>query len=32
MHFIGQHSDKILAGCGYSTEEIMALRQRGVVP
>ena len=27
----GQHSDEILADCGYSAEEIMALRQRGVV-
>jgi crotonobetainyl-CoA:carnitine CoA-transferase CaiB-like acyl-CoA transferase len=27
----GQHSDEILAGCGYSAEEIAALRQRGVV-
>ena len=28
----GQHSDEILAGCGYSAAEIMALRQRRVVP
>jgi formyl-CoA transferase len=27
----GQHSDEILSGCGYSAEEIAALRQRGVV-
>jgi formyl-CoA transferase len=27
----GQHSDEILSGCGYSVEEIAALRQRGVV-
>jgi len=27
----GQHSDEILTGCGYSAEEITALRQRGVV-
>ena len=27
----GQHSDEILTGCGYSAEEIAALRQRGVV-
>ena len=27
----GQHTDEILTGCGYSTEEIAALRQRGVV-
>ena len=28
----GQHGDEILAGCGYSAAEIMALRQRRVVP
>jgi formyl-CoA transferase len=27
----GQHSDEILASCGYSAKEIAALRQRGVV-
>jgi crotonobetainyl-CoA:carnitine CoA-transferase CaiB-like acyl-CoA transferase len=27
----GQHSDEILASCGYSVEEIAALRERGVV-
>jgi crotonobetainyl-CoA:carnitine CoA-transferase CaiB-like acyl-CoA transferase len=27
----GQHSDEILTGCGYSADEITALRQRGVV-
>jgi formyl-CoA transferase len=27
----GQHSDEILSGCGYSADEIAALRQRGVV-
>jgi crotonobetainyl-CoA:carnitine CoA-transferase CaiB-like acyl-CoA transferase len=27
----GQHSGEILAGCGYSAEEIAALRQRSVV-
>jgi formyl-CoA transferase len=27
----GQHSEEILTGCGYSAEEIVALRQRGVV-
>ena len=27
----GQHSDEILAGCGYSVDEITALRERGVV-
>jgi crotonobetainyl-CoA:carnitine CoA-transferase CaiB-like acyl-CoA transferase len=27
----GQHSDEILAGCGYSAEEIAALRQCGAV-
>jgi hypothetical protein len=27
----GQHSDEILTGCGYSAEEIAALRQRRVV-
>jgi formyl-CoA transferase len=27
----GQHSDEILSGCGYSGQEIAALRQRGVV-
>ena len=27
----GQHSDEILAGCGYSADEITALRERGVV-
>ena len=27
----GQHTDEILAGCGYSADEITALRERGVV-
>jgi crotonobetainyl-CoA:carnitine CoA-transferase CaiB-like acyl-CoA transferase len=27
----GQHSDEVLIGCGYSSEEIALLRQRGVV-
>ena len=27
----GQHSDEILAGCGYSADEITALRELGVV-
>ena len=27
----GQHGDEILTGCGYSAEEITALRHRGVV-
>jgi formyl-CoA transferase len=27
----GQHSDEVLAGCGYSADEISALRKRGVV-
>ena len=27
----GQHGDEILAGCGYSADEIAALRERGVV-
>jgi crotonobetainyl-CoA:carnitine CoA-transferase CaiB-like acyl-CoA transferase len=27
----GQHSDVILAGCGYSVDEIAALRERGLV-
>ena len=27
----GQHSDEILVGFGYSTDEITALRERGVV-
>jgi crotonobetainyl-CoA:carnitine CoA-transferase CaiB-like acyl-CoA transferase len=27
----GQHSDEILAGCGYSAAEIAALRERGIV-
>ena len=27
----GQHGDEILTGCGYSAEEITALRQRSVV-
>jgi crotonobetainyl-CoA:carnitine CoA-transferase CaiB-like acyl-CoA transferase len=27
----GQHSDEILTGCGYSADEIAALRRRGVV-
>jgi crotonobetainyl-CoA:carnitine CoA-transferase CaiB-like acyl-CoA transferase len=27
----GQHSDEILAGYGYSAEEIAALRRRGAV-
>jgi crotonobetainyl-CoA:carnitine CoA-transferase CaiB-like acyl-CoA transferase len=27
----GQHSDEILTSCGYSAEEIAALRQRAVV-
>jgi crotonobetainyl-CoA:carnitine CoA-transferase CaiB-like acyl-CoA transferase len=27
----GQHSGEILTGCGYSADEIAALRQRGVV-
>jgi crotonobetainyl-CoA:carnitine CoA-transferase CaiB-like acyl-CoA transferase len=27
----GQHGDEVLIGCGYSSEEIALLRQRGVV-
>jgi formyl-CoA transferase len=27
----GQHSDEILASYGYSTQDIAALRERGVV-
>jgi crotonobetainyl-CoA:carnitine CoA-transferase CaiB-like acyl-CoA transferase len=27
----GQHSDEVLAGYGYSGQEIAALRERGVV-
>ena len=27
----GQHSDEILADCGYSADEIVGLRRRGVV-
>ena len=27
----GQHSDEILTACGYSAEEIAALRRSGVV-
>ena len=28
---LGEHTDEVLAGCGFTREEIDALRERGVV-